>query len=79
MVIVIVHPLIDRRCLLADRFQRRVRMQQRERSRQAAIGHPVHADLSVIVGDIPYEPIDRIVGVGGLVGGLRVVRIDPGR
>ena len=77
-VVVVVHPLIDGRGLLADRLQRRMRMKQRERSGQAIVGDAVHPDLAVVVRDILHQPLDRVVGVGGFVGGLGIVGIDPG-
>ena len=72
---VVVHPLIHRRRLLADRLQRRMRVQQRHSRRQAIVGNPIHANLPIIVRDILHQPLDAVVGVGGLVGRFRIVKV----
>ena len=77
-MVVVVHPLIDGRGLLADRLQRRVRMQKGKRGCQAIVRNTVHPDFAVVVGNILQQPFDRVVGVGSLVGGFRIVEIDPG-
>ena len=76
-VVVVVHPLIDGRGLLADRLERRMRMQQRERGGEPVVGDAEHSDLAIVIGDIFHQPLDRVVGIGGLVGGLGIVEIDP--
>ncbi len=78
-VVVVVHPLVDGRGLLADGLERGMRMQQGERGRQAIVGDAEHSDLPVVVGNVFHQPLDRVVGVGGLVGGLGIFQIDPGR
>ena len=77
-MIIVVHPLIDGRSLLAHRFQRSMRMQQRKRGRKTVVGDAHHADFSVVVRDVFDQPIDGIVGVSRFVGGFRVSEIDPG-
>ncbi len=77
-VVIVVHPLIYGRGLLADGFQRRVRVEKSERGRQPVIGNAVHANVPVVVRDVFHEPVDRIVGIGGLVGGLGIAEVDPG-
>ena len=53
-------------------------MKQGERGRQSVVGNAVHSDLAVVVGNVLHQPVDRVVGIGGLVGGLGIVQIDPG-
>ena len=78
-MVVVVHPLVDGRGLLADGLERGVRMEQRERSCQAIVGDSVHPNLAVIVGNVFHQPLDGVVGVGGLVGGFGIFHVDPGR
>src|ERR1039458_10609364 len=54
-------------------------MQQCERGREAVVRDAKHSNLAVVVGNVLEQPFDRVVGIGSLVGGLRVVQIDPGR
>ena len=49
-VVVVIHPLIDGRGLLAHGFQRGMRMKQRERGGEAVVGNAIHADFAVVVG-----------------------------
>ena len=77
-MVVVIHPLIDGRGLLADGLQRRVRVKQRKRGSQAIVGDAVHADFAVVVGNVFQQPLDRVISVGGLVGRLGIVEIDPG-
>jgi hypothetical protein len=76
-MVIVVHPLIDRRCLFADRLERRVRMQQSQPRRQPVVRHPVDAYLAVVVRNILDQPVDRVISVICLVGLLGIVRIVP--
>ena len=75
-VIVVVHPLVDRRRLLAHGLEGRMRVQQRQRGGQPVVRHAVHAHLAVVVRHMLYQPVDAVVRVGRLVGGGRVRQID---
>src|SRR5580765_5471628 len=77
-VIVVVHPLIHGRSLLAHGFESGMGMEQRQRGGQAVVGNAVHADLAVVVGNILDEPFDRIVGISCFVCCLGIVQVDPG-
>ena len=59
------------RRLRGDRFQRRVRIDGRDRGGPAAVGHAEHADLAIIVGQIFDQPVDAVIGVGGFVDAVR--------
>src|SRR5882762_1575786 len=74
-VVVIIHPLVDRRGLFADGLQRWVRLQQRQRRGQAVVGDSVHPNLAAVVGHIFRQPLDAVVGVGRLIGGLRIAQV----
>ena len=80
-VVVVVHPLVGRRRLFADRLERRMRHEQRHRRREAVVRDAVHPDVAVVVRNVLDEPIDRVVRVGGLVDVLRrlVGEIHGGR
>src|SRR5437762_2109404 len=71
-VIVVIHPLVDRRSLLAHGFQCWMRMQQRKRGGQAVVGDSVHSHFAAVVGDVFHQPLDAVVGVGRFVGGFGV-------
>src|SRR5437870_764033 len=51
---VVVHPLIDRRGLLRNRLECRMRMEQCQRGREAVVRHAVDADLAVVVWNVLY-------------------------
>ena len=74
-VIVIVHPLIDGRCLLADGFERGVRMKEGQTCGEAVVGDSVNAHLAVVVGYVFDEPVDGVVGIVGFVGLLRILGV----
>ncbi len=76
-VVVVIHPLIDRRRLLTYSFQSRMRMQQGEGRRQAVIRDAPHTHFAIVVGNILDQPIDRIVGVGRFVCGFRIAQVNP--
>jgi hypothetical protein len=67
-MIVVVHPLIDRRGLLADNLERGMRVQQGQGSGEAAVGDSVDAQFAVVVGDVFDEPIHGVVSIVGFVG-----------
>ena len=64
---VVVHPLVHRRGLFGDRFQRGMRMEQGERGGKAVVGDAEDADAAVVVGYVLDEPVDGVIGVGGFV------------
>ena len=74
-VVVVVHPLVHRGRLLADRSEGGVRVQQGQGGGQAVVRHPEHADVAV-VRDMPHEPVDGVVGVRRLVRRGRVREVD---
>ena len=75
---IVVHPLIDRRRLLTDRLERRMRLEHAQRSGEAVVGDPVHPYIAVVVRHMLDQPVDAVVGIGGLVGRRRVREVDPG-
>src|SRR5580704_4988049 len=77
-VIVVVHPLIDGGGLLADGFQRGVRMKKSERGGESVVGDAVHAFVAIFVWNILDQPVDSILGVGGFVGRVGIVLVDLG-
>ncbi len=74
-MIVVVHPLIDRRGLLADGLERGMRMQQSERRGEPVVGDSVDAHFAVVVGDVFDEPVHGVVGIVGFVGLLGILRV----
>jgi hypothetical protein len=75
VVIVVIHPFIDGRGLLADRLERRVRVEKGECGGKTGIGNTKHADVTIVIRDIFHKPVDGVVGVAGLVGGLGIVEV----
>ena len=72
---VVVHPLVDGRCLLADRLERRVRLEQRHPGGHPIVRDAVHPHFAVVVGDVLHQPVDAVVGVGRLAGRFRIGKI----
>ena len=75
-VIVVVHPLVRGRCLLRDRFQRRVRVQECHRRGEAIVGDTEHPHLTAVPGHVLDQPLDRIVRVARLARRFRILEID---
>ena len=42
------------------------------RGGEPVVRHTVHPDLAVVVRDVLHEPVDAVVGIGGLVGGCGI-------
>ena len=51
-------------------------MQQGQAGGEAVVGDAVDADAAVVVRDVLDQPVDGVVGVGGLVGRLGVGQVD---
>ena len=64
---IVAHKPIRNRRLRGCSFQRRMRIDHSHGGVEAWIGNPEHPDLSIIIRDILYEPIDGVVSVGVLV------------
>ena len=60
------------RSLLRHRLHRRMRVEQRHRREPSAIRNPHHARPSIVVRHIFHQPINRVVGVAGLIDRLRI-------
>src|SRR6266849_3491044 len=71
-VVVVIHPLVDRRSLFADGRERRVWVQQGQRGSQPVVGNSIHSHLTGVVRQIFQQPFDAVVGIRRLVRGLRV-------
>ena len=75
-VVVVVHPLIARRGLLADRLERRVRVSSIARGGVAVVGDAQGADAAVVVRHVLDQPVDGVPGVAGLDGALAGGELD---
>ena len=75
MVEIVVHPLVRRRCLLADGLQRGMRLQQSHRGGEAEVGDPEDPD-SAVARNILDQPVDGVVSVSALVDDLRVCPVS---
>ena len=64
--------------LLGRGFQRRMGIDHAHVHQEAAVGNAVEAGTAVVVRDILYEPVDRVVGIGALVDSLGILRIVNG-
>ena len=69
-------PVIDPRRLRAYRLQRRVRLGQRHRRREAGVGHAPHPYPPVVGLHMLHQPGDRVVCVGRLVHRLGIFWVD---
>src|ERR1700756_5504398 len=74
-MIVVVHPLIDGRGLLADGLERGMGGQQGQPSGEPVVGDSIDAHFSIIVGDIFNQPVHGVVGIVGFVGLLRILGV----
>src|SRR5580658_586353 len=64
---VVTHPTVHHRALRSRHLQRRMRIYKRHYGGKALIRGTEHPHLAVGLGYIFYEPVDRIVRVGGVV------------
>ncbi len=71
---VVADPAVDHRALRRGHLERRVRIDQGHGDRPAVIGRADHADLLVRFRHVLGQPVDRVVGVGGVVGLGRIER-----
>ncbi len=71
---VVAHPAVDHRAHRRRDLQRRVRVHQGHHHGEALVGAAEHADAAVRLGHVLHEPLDRVVGVGRVIGRRRVER-----
>ncbi len=67
VVEVVAEPHVGGTRLGARGLERRVRVEQRHRGRPPAVRYAEDPDAAVGVGHVLHEPVDGVVGVGGLV------------
>ena len=75
---VVAHPAIDHGIHGDGNFERGVRMDERHERQKAVVGDAEDADLAIGLGNVFDEPVDGVVGVGGLVDGRGVLRAVEG-
>ena len=51
-----------------------MRIDQRHQRQEAVVGDPQDADFAVALGDVLHQPVDGVVGVGGMIDGRRIQR-----
>ena len=71
---VVAHPAVDHRAHRRRDLQRRMRVHQGHHHGEALVGAAQHADAAVRLGHVLHQPLDRVVGVGGVIGRRRVQR-----
>ena len=64
---VVAHPAIDHGIHGHGDFQRRVRIHQRHQRQKSVVGDAEDADLAIALGNIFHQPVDGVVGVGGVI------------
>ena len=64
---VIPHPTIDHGIHGHRNLERRMRVHQSHQRQKAVIGNPENAHLAVALGGILHQPVDGVVGVGGVI------------
>jgi hypothetical protein len=57
-----------------DDFQRRVRIHQRHQRQKAVVGNAQDADLAVALRNVLHQPVDGVVGVGGVIDRRGILR-----
>jgi hypothetical protein len=71
---VVAEPAVDHRVHRHRDLERRVRIDQRHQRREAVVRDAEDADPAVGLGDVLHQPVDRVVGVGGVIDRGRVLR-----
>ena len=64
---VVAHPAVDHRALGHGGLERRMRIDERHDDGEALVGAADHADAAVRLGHVLHKPVDRVVGVGGVI------------
>ena len=71
---VVAHPAIDHRIHRHRDLERRVRIDQGHERQEAVVRNADDADLSIAFRDVLHEPVNRVVRVGGVIDGRRILR-----
>ena len=71
---VVAHPAIDHRIHRHRHLQRRMRVDQRHQRQEPVVRDAEDADLAVALGHVLHQPVDRVVGVGGVIDRRRILR-----
>src|SRR5271155_2278172 len=72
---VVAEPGVAHAGLLGNGFESGMRVDHAHGDEKTVVRNSVEADASVVVGNILYEPVDRVVGVGGFVHALGIARL----
>src|SRR6266550_3228874 len=72
---VVAHPAVAQRRLGADRLECRMRADGGHGSEPAITRYAEHAYPAAVIRHLLHEPVDRVVGVGALVG-ARMPRVE---
>ena len=75
---VVTHPAIDHGIHGHRYFQCRMRVHQRHQRQKPIIGNTENADLTIGFRDILYQPVDGVIGIGGMIYRRRVLRPAQG-
>ena len=71
---VVAHPTVDHRVHRHRHLERGMRVHERHQRQEAVVRDPEDADLPVRLRHVLHEPVDRVVRVGRVVHGRRVLR-----
>ena len=71
---VVAHPAVHHRVHRHRHLERRMRVDQRHQRQEPVVGNAEDADLAVALGSVLHQPVDRVVGVGGVIDRRRVLR-----
>ena len=64
---VVAHPAVDHRVHGHGHLERGMRIDERHQGQEAVVGDAEDADLAVALRDVLHQPVDGVVGVGGVV------------
>ena len=64
---VVAHPAIDHGVHRHGNFQRGMRIDERHQRQKAVVGNAEDADFAVGFGNVFHQPVDGVVGVGGVI------------
>ena len=64
---VVAHPAVHHRVHRNRDLERRMRIHQRHQRQKAIVRDSKDADFAVALGDILHQPVDGVVGIGGMI------------
>ena len=71
---IVTHPAVDHRVHRHRDFERRVRIHKRHQGQETVIRNAKNTDFAVGFGHVFHQPVDGVIGVGGVIHRSRILR-----